>query len=46
MHKNNLDEVSLANLNDSELEQITELETNMGNKYYIIAFNKNDQASE
>ncbi|MDK2823620.1 MAG: hypothetical protein PWQ67_154 [Clostridia bacterium] len=41
--KNKLNEVPLGNLSNQELQQIKELEQRLGDKYYIIAFNKNKQ---
>lgn len=39
-HKNKLNEVSLANVDDRELKSIKDLEKQFGDKYYIIAFDK------
>lgn len=41
--KNKLNEESLANVNMDELRQIQELEQTMGEKYYLIAFEKKNQ---
>lgn len=38
---NELGEMPLANVNNQELKQIQELEQSMGDKYYIIALDKN-----
>lgn len=38
--KNNLDQVALGNVNDNELNQIQQLEKQLGEKYYLIAFEK------
>lgn len=38
--KNKLNEVPLANVDDSELSKIKELEKALGEKYYLIAFEK------
>lgn len=38
--KNRLDEVKLAEVSNSDLNQIKELEQELGDKYYIIAFEK------
>lgn len=40
---NKLNEVPLANLDNSELELLKQLETKLNNKYYIIAFENNGQ---
>lgn len=37
---NRLNEVPLARLKDSELQELQELETRLGDKYYLIAFEK------
>lgn len=38
--QNNLDQVPLGNVNDNELNQIQNLEQQLGEKYYLIAFEK------
>jgi len=38
--KNKLDQVSLGNVTQEELQQIKDLEQKLGDKYYLIAFNK------
>jgi hypothetical protein len=38
--KNKLNEVPLADLNDKELKEIKELEKKFEDKYYLIAFKK------
>ncbi len=38
--KNNLDQVPLGNINNNELNQIQKLEQQLGEKYYLIAFEK------
>lgn len=38
--KNKLNEVPLANLDNSEIELLKQLETKLNNKYYLIAFEK------
>lgn len=40
-HKNKLDQVPIGNISQQELQQIKELEEKLGDKYYLIAFNKN-----
>lgn len=40
---NNLNEVPLANLSNNELDKITDLEKELDEKYYLIAFEKNGQ---
>ena len=40
--RNRLNEVPLANIDDQDLRNIKELEKNLGDKYYLIAFEKND----
>ena len=39
-NKNKLNEVSLARVDDRELSDIKELESRLGDKYYLIAFDK------
>ncbi|MGI6227518.1 MAG: hypothetical protein ACOYJ1_14820 [Peptococcales bacterium] len=39
--KNKLNEVPLGNVSQQELQEIKNLEQKLGNKYYLIAFNKN-----
>ncbi|WP_432662376.1 hypothetical protein R9X47_17770 [Wukongibacter baidiensis] len=41
-HKNKLNEVSLASIDDKELKSIKDLEKQFGDKYYIIAFDKDN----
>ncbi len=41
--KNKLNEVPLASVDNNELEKIKNLEQNLDNKYYLIAFNKDDK---
>lgn len=43
--QNKLSEVPLANLNQNELSQVKELENKMGEKFYLIAFKKEDMIS-
>ncbi len=38
--KNKLNEVPLANVDDTELQSIKNLEHQFNDKYYLIAFNK------
>lgn len=38
--KNKLNEVPLANISDQELDKIKRLEEDLGDKYYLIAFNR------
>jgi len=38
--KNKLNEVPLANVNNTELRSIKDLEKQFGDKYYLIAFDK------
>lgn len=38
--KNKLDEVNLAQVNDDELTRIQNLEKELNEKYYLIAFEK------
>ncbi|WP_286673024.1 hypothetical protein [Anaeromonas frigoriresistens] len=38
--KNKLNEVPLANLNNQDLSKIKDLEKNLDEKYYLIAFKK------
>lgn len=38
--KNKLDEINLANVNPEELSEIKSLEQKLGEKYYLIAFEK------
>ncbi len=38
--KNKLDEISLAEINKEELNKIQNLEQQLGEKYYLIAFEK------
>ncbi|EOD01557.1 hypothetical protein [Caldisalinibacter kiritimatiensis] len=40
--KNRLNEVPLADLNDKELDDIKKLEEKFNDKYYLIAFKKQD----
>ncbi|SHK34291.1 hypothetical protein [Paramaledivibacter caminithermalis] len=40
--KNRLNEVPLANINDGELKSIKNLEKQLNDKYYLIAFNKEE----
>lgn len=40
--KNKLSQVTLANINSEELNEIQKLEQQLGDKYYIIAFKKTD----
>ncbi|MFZ5967006.1 MAG: hypothetical protein ACOYVK_07500 [Bacillota bacterium] len=40
--RNRLNEVPLASVDDQELRNIRELEEKLGDKYYLIAFEKND----
>lgn len=40
--KNKLNQVPLANVNDNELKSIKNLEQKLDDKYYLIAFNKDD----
>ena len=41
MHKKNkLDEISLAEVSPQELTEIKELEQKLGEKYYLIAFER------
>ena len=40
MEQNRLNEVPLANISDTELNEIKELEQKLKDKYYLIAFNK------
>lgn len=39
---NKLNQVPLANVNDNELNSIKNLEQKLDDKYYLIAFNKDD----
>lgn len=39
---NKLNQVPLANLNNNELNKVMELEKKLADKYYLIAFNKNE----
>lgn len=39
---NKLNQVPLANLNNNELNKVMELEKKLDGKYYLIAFNKNE----
>ncbi|WP_432406596.1 hypothetical protein [Wukongibacter sp. M2B1] len=41
--KNDLNEVSLANIDDKELRSIKDLEKQFGDKYYILAFDKSQE---
>lgn len=41
--ENNLDQVPLGNINDSELKQIQQLEQQLDEKYYLIAFEKSSK---
>lgn len=38
--KNKLDQVPLASIDNNELSQIQQLEQRLGEKYYLIAFEK------
>jgi hypothetical protein len=38
--KNKLDEISLAEVNTQELTEIKNLEQKLGEKYYLIAFER------
>ena len=38
--KNKLDEINLAKVDSNELNQIQKLEQQLGEKYYLIAFEK------
>ncbi|MFZ7101837.1 MAG: hypothetical protein ACOWWO_04140 [Peptococcaceae bacterium] len=38
--KNKLNQVSLANISNQELNEIKELEQKLGNKFFLIAFDK------
>lgn len=40
--KNRLNEVPLANVNNEELEEIKKLENRLNDKYYLIAFQKDE----
>ncbi len=40
--KNKLSQVTLANINSEELNEIQKLEEKFDDKYYIIAFKKTD----
>lgn len=37
---NKINEVPLGNVSQQELQQIKELEQKLGDKYYLIAYNK------
>jgi len=39
---NNLNQVPLANLSNNELDRITQLEKEFNEKYYLIAFEKDE----
>ena len=41
--KNKLDQVPLANVNDNELNQIQQLEQQLGEKYFLIAFERTEK---
>lgn len=41
MEDNNLNQLTVANMSENELRQVKELEGQLGDKYYIIAFEKN-----
>ncbi|XMB85207.1 hypothetical protein RJG79_07200 [Mycoplasmatota bacterium WC44] len=38
--KNKLNEVPIAKINDGDINKIKELEAELNNKYYLIAFEK------
>lgn len=40
--KNKLSQVTLANINSEELNEIQKLEEKLDDKYYILAFKKTD----
>ena len=40
MDKNNLDQLKVANMSENELKQVKYLEGQLGDKYYIVAFEK------
>ncbi len=41
--KTKLKEIPLAKLENNELDKIKELENSLGNKYYLIAYNKENE---
>lgn len=41
--KNNLDQVPLGIINDNELKQIKQLEQQLDEKYYLIAFERSSK---
>lgn len=41
MGDNNLNQLTVANMSENELRKVKELEGQLGDKYYIIAFEKN-----
>lgn len=41
--KNKLNEVPLAHVNNNELSSIKDLEKKLDDKYYLIAFDKNEK---
>lgn len=43
--ENKLNQVPLANLNLNELNQVKELENKMGEKFYLIAFKRDEKLS-
>lgn len=40
MDKNNLDQLKVANMSENEFKQVKDLEGQLGDKYYIVAFEK------
>lgn len=43
MDKNNLNQVPLADVSNNEVEKIKSFENQLDDKYYLIAFNKENK---
>ncbi|WP_262430467.1 hypothetical protein [Paratissierella segnis] len=42
MDKNNLDQLKIADISENELKQVKDLEGQLDDKYYIVAFEKEE----